>query len=248
MHTNAEALRVFFDLGMWDQIVGMADDLLSWSETHHESQVEANALLGRADILVYRGNYRDPAALQNRLLELGRQIEDLQVLVPSLALSALIEQSQGHLSDAVDLIGELDRASRDHIPYRARHLPTAVRVLVGAGEVTRAEAFISDMEVAALRDRNSLLTGWAVVAEANQDHQQAIELYDDAAQRWAEFGFVLEHAQALLGAARCTLATGRRADVSARLHRAREIFSRLGARPLIDEVDAHLHSATALSS
>jgi hypothetical protein len=33
-----------------------------------------------------------------------------------------------------------------------------------------------------------------------------------------------------------------------RLHEVREIFSRLGARPLVEEVDGHLQRATALTS
>ena len=65
-----------------------------------------------------------------------------------------------------------------------------------------AESFISGMEGAALRDRNCLLTGRALVAEAHEEHDRAVELYDHAARRWDDFGFVLEHGQAFLGAAR----------------------------------------------
>ena len=248
MHSRSELLRVLFDLGDWEQIIDLAGELLSWSETCDDAQVEANARIGRAQVLCWRGHYMDAAELQDRISELGRRIEDLQVLVPALAVSALIEQARGHISGAIDLIGELDRATRDHFPYRARHLPTAVRVLVEAGEVARAEEFMNGMEVAALRDRNCLLTGRAVVAEAKQEHDQATDLYDDAAQRWADFGFVLEHGQALLGVARCMLALEKSSNALPRLHRAREIFTKLEARPLIEEVDTQLQRATALTS
>ncbi len=248
MHSRSEFLRVLFDIGEWDKITRLAGELLRWSELHDNNQIEVNALLGRAQVLLWRGLNGEAGALKGQLLELGRRIGDLQVLVPSLAVSALVEQASGKTEPAVNLIDELDRATRDHFPYRARHLPTAIRILTWAGDVAGAKNFMKDMEVAALRDRNCLMTGRAIVAEAKQDHDQAIELYDDAAQRWADFGFALEHGQALLGAARCLLALGRSTDALPRLHRAREIFTKLEARPLIEEVDTQLQRATARTS
>jgi hypothetical protein len=123
-----------------------------------------------------------------------------------------------------------------------------VRVLLWAGDVAGAEGFIGGMDVAYLRDRNSLLTGRALVAEAKQEHDQAIELYDDVARRWADYGFALEHGQGLLGAARCMLASDRNDEAIRRLHKAQEILAKLGARPLLDEVDAQLERATTLTS
>ena len=248
MDDKSESLRALFDLGEWNRIIHQAGELLSWSEACGEIQTEAKALPVQVQVLCCRGGHSEAAALQGRLLDLGRQIQDLQVLVPSLAVSALVEQARGKPEQAVDLIDELDRATRDHFPYRARHLPTVVRVLIWAGDVAGAESFMSGMEVSALRDRNCLLTGRALVAEAHEEHDRAVELYDDAAQRWADFGFVLEHGQALLGAARCLLALGRSSEVLPRLHRAREIFTTLEARPLIEEVDVQLQRATALTS
>lgn len=248
MINQADFLRVLFDLGDWDQVHGLTGELLNWSEACDDAQVEANALLGRAQVLLWRGHYGEAGGLQGLLLELARRIEDLQVLVPALAVSALIEQSRGNTRDAVNLIEQLDQATRDHAPFRARHLPTVVRVLIWAGELAKAEDFVKDMDVAALRDRNCLLTGRALVAEARADHHQAIELYDDAAQRWADFGFALEHGQALLGAARSMLVVGRSGDVLPRLNQAREIFTKLEARPLLAEIGAQLQRATALTS
>jgi tetratricopeptide (TPR) repeat protein len=248
MDNRAEMLRVLADLGEWGQVIERAEELLEWSTAHHQDQTSAKVLVAQVQVLFWRGEKERSRALQGRLEELGRRIGDHQVLVPSLALSALIEQGRGHTSRALELIGELDRVSSNSVHWRAHHLPTAARVLVSAGWADRAEEFVAELEVIAWRDRNCLLTGRAVVAEAKQERETAVCLYDDAAGQWAEFGFALEHGQALLGAARCSLALGRRDDALPRLHRAREIFTKLDARPLIGEVDANIQKATALSS
>jgi hypothetical protein len=84
--------------------------------------------------------------------------------------------------------------------------------------------------------------------EARGEIERAADLYREAAERWAEFGHVPERGQALLGLGRCLTATGGSAEAVTPLRDAREIFSSLGARPLLDEADAWLAKATALSS
>jgi class 3 adenylate cyclase len=243
---RSEFLRVLFDVGEWDRITGLAHELLEWSKTRANRQVEAKTLVVLTQVLFWRGRYEEVDWAH--LLGLARKIEDPQVLVPALAVSALVAEKRGDVNHAAELIRELDSCSQQIGPWRAHHLPTAIRILVREGHEARAAEFCDTTSVAALRDRNCLLTGRAVLVEGQQDHQRAVAMYDDAAERWAEFGFALEHGQALLGAARCSLALGRHDGVRPRLSEAREIFSKLGARPLIDEVDAHLETATALAT
>ncbi len=71
-------------------------------------------------------------------------------------------------------------------------------------------------------------------------------LYQEAAQRWSDYGFVLEEAQAHFGLARCFMALGDRETATEPLQKARAIFTRLQARPLINEVDSHLEGVVAL--
>lgn len=78
--------------------------------------------------------------------------------------------------------------------------------------------------------------------------EQALGLYIEAARRWKDYGHILEEGYALLGAGRCRLMMGGIDEAVTRLHEARAIFTNLGARLLIDEVDRHLGEATALSS
>ncbi len=99
------------------------------------------------------------------------------MLIPALAVTALVEQAQGHTDQAVNSIAELDHATRHHHGRRARYLPAAVRVLISANLLGRAERFLSGMVVSAARDRHSLLTGRALVAEAAGQFQEGSDLY-----------------------------------------------------------------------
>lgn len=86
------------------------------------------------------------------------------------------------------------------------------------------------------------------MAEARGDLDEASGLYGDVAERWREYGHVPVRAQALLGLGRCLVQAGAAAEASAPLGEARTVFSGLRARPLLDETDAWLARATALSS
>jgi class 3 adenylate cyclase/tetratricopeptide (TPR) repeat protein len=243
---KAESLRALFDLGEWNKVVALSGEVLSWSKAHGDIQTEATALPILTQVLSYREGHMEAATRRDRLLELGRQIQDLQVFVPSLAVSALIDQGRGSTEQAVDLIDELDRATRDNIPLRARYLPSVVRVLIWAAKVTQAAHFMKGLEAVALRDRNCLTTGRALVAEALHEPDTAAKLYEDASQRWAEYGFVLEEGQAHLGLARCLIALGDREAATEPLQKARVLFERLGAKPLLNEVNGFLGEARAV--
>jgi tetratricopeptide (TPR) repeat protein len=76
-----------------------------------------------------------------------------------------------------------------------------------------------------LRRRNSRLEstrrseGIAILAEAKGLTDEARALYQQAAERWADYGFVLEEGQAHLGLARCLIALG---DEQAAIGRSRK--------------------------
>ncbi|MDQ3660257.1 MAG: hypothetical protein M3454_04185, partial [Actinomycetota bacterium] len=245
---KAESFRVLFDLGKWEGILRSARDLLRWGEDHHNPQVEVTVLLTQAQVLLHRGRTDEAAAIQERLIGLAREIRDLQVLVPALAIAALIELTEGRTRQAVVLVDELDLLTSPHHRWRARYLPMVVRVLVWADQVDDAEKFMSGMAVRAARDQHALLMGHAIVAEASGRIEKACDLYREAASRWADYGFVLEEGQAHLGLARCLLALGDHVAVAEPLQRAGAIFKRLDARPLLDDVDRTSAQATALTS
>ena len=79
-----------------------------------------------------------------------------------------------------------------------------------------------------------------MLAEADGDPQAALPLFEEAAKRWAEYGYTLGRGLALLGSARCSLALGRKTDATPVLHQAHDIFAGLEAAPALAEVDALL--------
>jgi hypothetical protein len=88
----------------------------------------------------------------------------------------------------------------------------------------------------------------AVVAEFNDKPAEALELYEDAAPRWSEYGSVLERANALFGAGRSLLALGRSHEAATRLQEARTLYQDLGAEPSVARVDEALARATSVSA
>ena len=246
MAGKADFLWVQFDLGAWAEIDRSAMDLLRWCEDRGgHPQVEVTVLTKQAEVLLFRGRIDQAAAIQGRLIGLARKIGDHQVLVPALAVAALIAQSQDNGKQAMALIAELDHLTSEH-HNRALYLPTVVRVLISAGQVDEAENFLTGVQVSAARDQHSMLTGHALVTEAIGSTEDARDLYQEAARRWADYGFLLEEGQAHLGVGRCLIALGDRESATEPLQDARAIFTKLRARPLINEVDSHLGGVVAL--
>ena len=68
--------------------------------------------------------------------------------------------------------------------------------------------------------------------------QAALVAFDDAAVAWERIGQPYPLAVALLRATEAALAAGDRGAAAARLRRAEELADRLGAGPLLDEIES----------
>jgi tetratricopeptide (TPR) repeat protein len=248
IHSRASVLPIRYDLGEWDRLLDEGHQIITSDEDGKHSAAEIMAMPYIAHVLAWRQQAEEAHTLCLRLLPRARDVADLQSLVPALAVSAHLARMSGDHKAAIDLIEELDQVTRHSTPWRSRHLPTALRVLIAAGEVEKAKRFASGIEVTATSDCTCVLTGQAILAEAKGQIEQARNLYQQAAQRWADYGFVLEEGQAHLGLGRCLIALAEREASTEPLQKARTIFSELGARSLLDEVDRHLGEATAVSS
>jgi class 3 adenylate cyclase/tetratricopeptide (TPR) repeat protein len=246
-HERAESLWMLYDLGDWDLLLDVADELIAWAEQRRVLVVKAAALPCIAQVIAFRQQIDKAESWCEESLLLTRKVEEVQKLAPALAVAALVAQMRGAFGEAVDLIEELDQVTRHSPPWRSRHLPTALRVFNSAGQLDKAETFASGIKVTATRDVNCVLTGQAILAEAKGRAAEARDLHQQAAQRWADYGFVLEEGQAHLGLARCLITLGDREGATVPLRKAQTIFSHLGAVPLLKEVEGYLGKAQAAS-
>jgi tetratricopeptide (TPR) repeat protein len=248
VYGRAVSLWMLYDLGQWDKVLDIGRLTVERSRQQRLGVAEVIALPYMAQAMAWRQQLAEADSLCEKALSKARQMKTLPTLALAVVIAAFVASMRDQLEAAVALIEELDGVTRHSAPYRSRHLPTALRLLVAAGEVERAVSFAHGLEVTATRDRYCVLTGRAILAEAKGHTEEARVLYEEAAERWADYGFVPEEGQAHLGLGRCFVALDDRQAATQPLHRARAIFSRLGAVPLIEEVDRHLGKATALSS
>jgi tetratricopeptide (TPR) repeat protein len=234
------------DLGRWDELLGLAEGVIARDHADGGRYVGVWAQVHKAYVLGCRGQLTTARALVEAFLPAARKIDDLQVLVPALATAALVGQADGESRATTRLVAELRAATArggGHW-YRAQYLADLARLCVAAGEPALAEELVAETRAVPARHQLTALSARAALAEARGDLDAAAGRYEQAARGWAAYGHVLEHGQALLGAARCLL-RGDRADAPAKLRAARGIFAGLGAHPLTTQTDTWLLDATA---
>jgi class 3 adenylate cyclase/tetratricopeptide (TPR) repeat protein len=248
----SESIRSTFDLGEWDELLSRSAELRPTLEAQGSGYYLAGMEPYRAAVLLWRGDLAAARASVESVLASAREIADLQVLVPAIAVAALVEQASGRRTAALALAREYEAAVQAR-PAQAGwywgwwFLADLVRVCVAAGRLDRAAALIGDARPTVLRHRLSVLAARAVLTEAQGEFGLAAKLHAEAAHGWQAYGHVLEHGQALLGLGRCRIAIGER-DTEQCLTEARRLFTRLQAASLLAEADRWLGQAVAQTS
>ena len=245
MAFRAETLRPLFDLGDWDHLLEAAGQVLRWAGPDGERYFTLLAQSQQARVLACRGDLAQAADLTDRALQVARGIGDPQVLVTALTVAALVKRALDDAPAAVALVAEVEQATREQPGmYRAQHACELVRVCTATGAVDLAERLLEGVEAPGRRHALSLLTAGAILEEARDRPERASTAFREALDGWRGFGFLLEEGEAGLGAGR-TLVQLRRPDAADLLERARAIFTRLGAAPLVIKTDRWLHLAAA---
>jgi class 3 adenylate cyclase/tetratricopeptide (TPR) repeat protein len=239
MWSYGGALESLFDLGEWDRVLRMVDEMLAWDRQHGPTRLSVTALTYRGWVQLRRGYAEEVAATLAELLPLAQEIGYADYLAPALTLASEDALSQGDPAGAVGHIRRFVEVTRGSEEYRSMFLPVVLRVLVAAGAVEEAEELLGGAgEPTSLRHRLSILSARAVVAEATGEAAEALELYVEATEGWRGYGFALERARALLGQARSLLALDRGPEALPLLETARSLVAQLGARPLVEEIDS----------
>jgi class 3 adenylate cyclase/tetratricopeptide (TPR) repeat protein len=239
---RTQSVGPLFDLGRWDELVSVADEVIEWSEAAGSGYDEITARLWETQVLILRGQVPQATSITD-LMTPAREIGDPQVLVPAVVVSGLIALDEGRAEEAIRLVEELDRAPDIGLGwYREHFVGDLVRLCVAAGDNPMASKLIEQAEAFTTRHRLSLASARAALQEAFGMLEEASALYEEAIPGWTEYGHVVETGRALLGAGRCRLRM-RHQDARPQLLRAREIFTDLGASVLLAEADACLAEA-----
>jgi class 3 adenylate cyclase/tetratricopeptide (TPR) repeat protein len=236
----AESAWMLYDLGRWDEVLEATDRALAFAGLP-TGQLRLIALPYKAQVLVRRGKTAEAAILVEEFVTLAREARDAQVLVPALAVAALVEQAGGNLAEALGLVDEIEQSTRGIADnHRAFMIDELAAVAAEAGDLDSIRRIVDSIRVTAGRTGHGLVGARAVLAEADGDAGAALTLFEEAAERWAKYGYVFGQGLALLGSARCMLALGPRSEAAPVLQQARDIFAGLEAAPALAEVDALL--------
>jgi tetratricopeptide (TPR) repeat protein len=225
MWQRGERLRALYHGGEWDDALADATELLAWDLERGGGPLEVYAQLPLAGINVHRGNVGEAQAHVDALVRAARKSGDPQVVVPALAMAALVASATDDVTGAVEHLTELERITAGEPAWRAYCQVEPTRIALAASQRPLAEKFLDNIEFVPGWGRCARPTARAALAEAAGDLETATSCYREAARCWEEYGSVLEQAYALLGLGRCgDVAAAREAD---------DVFGRLDARPVL---------------
>jgi tetratricopeptide (TPR) repeat protein len=189
-------------------------------------------------VLAIRGDFEQARGLVAEALPIARGVEpralvDLLLVAVDCARAtyASDRSTQGDFVDEIVATLQDPEADAD----MAQSLSRLARVLVPAGRGDLVLRVIDHTPPGILFFDNNVLAARAVLTEAEGRLSDGFDLYMQTAAAWAGYGYPLEQAHALLGAARCSLALG--LPSRALVREAREILTQLGAAPLLAGTD-----------
>jgi class 3 adenylate cyclase len=238
---RSESSWPLFDLGEWDEILRIPEELL----VNPSGQMSVMVRSYQAWVLARRGDVAEAQALVEGLLPRAREIRDAQILTPALVVGALVAGLRGRHAELLALLQELTAETRDKPAFRAGYIAEVARICLIADARDQLAGLLEDAGAPRIARRgHSVASARAVLAELEARLEEAALLHADAAERWAEYGAIVEQGHSLLGHGRSLVGLGRPAEVSEPVTRAREIFVRLDARPLVAEAETLLQASS----
>jgi tetratricopeptide (TPR) repeat protein len=243
---QAEMTWPLYELGEWDEVVKIVDQVTR--DAPPGVYLTTMALSQKALVFVQRNRVDEASDLVDDLLPRARDVGDLQALLPALNAAAAVAAAKGDLPGAIAFAREVLAATREATMRRADHLPELVSIAVAAGEFDVAKMLLQADFPESGRAAHAFVAARGVLEEGKGDFERALDLYEDAAERWSEYGYVLGRGNALLGAGRCLIGLSRTGEATSRLRAAREIFQGLEAEPAVKRVDDALARVTSVSA
>ena len=217
--------------GDWDWAVLELDEMLA-GDLHRETRIS-----GLTSVIQIRALRGDPVA--ELLAEAERQAGDAtdrQILHGVLGSRAAWTMCRGDFLAAAEAYR---RAAAMNTGATPDYTDLAARAAIRAGDVAAATADLAALEATAVRGpaidarRAAIQAGLAALGGHVAD---ALALYRDANRRFRDSGLVLD--EGLTAIEMATLLDPAEPEVRAAINAGRAILLRLGARPLIEQLDA----------
>jgi len=221
--TKAEVAFDLFMLGRWDEALEIVDAEIARMEAGAPHYIEVQHRQTRARMRLGRGDPEGALADADRGVEVGRNAQDLQALMPTLAERARILFQLGRREEAAAAIDEV-LGSIDPEPAMgwAWWIVPAAVVLSGTGRASKILALGGE----------ELPSGWIQAARrwAMGDLSGAADLFD-------EMGSAGDEAAARTAEADRLITQGKRPDAEPFLSRALELYRMMGATAFIQEAE-----------
>jgi class 3 adenylate cyclase/tetratricopeptide (TPR) repeat protein len=244
----AKSLRYLAERGLSEQTaeqtVREAESLAEQAEIGGNFPALNAARSVHLRLLAQRGDGARAIAAAEDVAVRAREAGIPEETAPALHAVAQLLLAAGRPEDARSIFNELEELAATSDPGVVQTLAELVRSALALGDPVLAGRLAEGVEPRTPLAEHALCACHAQLAEAAGAQAEAATLYDDAAQRWREFGNVPERAYALLGQGRC-LAALSKAEASAPLREARELFAAMGYKPALAETEALLGEGEA---
>jgi class 3 adenylate cyclase/tetratricopeptide (TPR) repeat protein len=232
---NQQRVSLLFALGEFDQVLELAESLVRQTGWKHNPRVLIAVCSLEWDVLLLRGLADRLAALPNDL-EAGVDDEPNRPAKGTrLVVAARIRAALGQREAAIAL---MMKAADEEL-----NANRVVEFSVELGEPELAERFAALYPDNIWRRVNDVL-----IAEARGDLDTAANSYPELVNHFRHTGDVVYLAKTLVWQARVLTGLGRTSEAAEALDEARPILVKLGAAPMLAEVDALLQQLTALSA
>jgi class 3 adenylate cyclase/tetratricopeptide (TPR) repeat protein len=225
-----------FLTGDWDTAIdefrsGLAED----PELSYHIQLLANLI----NVLAWRGE--DVADDLASLEALGSSVDDPVLVATLLDTRAYVALAAGDLRSAAEAFREEARHASDQSVLT---LYLATRPTLWLGDRAGAAANVADLDATGLHGpvveaRRATITAGLLAHDGRT--AEALAMYRDVLQRWAGLGLTVE--AAMTGLDMATLIGPDEPDVTRAADESRAFFTRVGAKPFLERLDAAMTAA-----
>ncbi|MGZ4124612.1 MAG: ATP-binding protein [Actinomycetota bacterium] len=201
--SKAGALFSLYELERDDDVLRLADEILTLGEDRVDATVWVFAHVMRSEVLLDRGRH-DEVVDRMDLLERARAAEDVQAIAPALVTAARIAVTAGDRRDAERLLHEFADLTRDVGPeFREAILARAARLAVRLHTADVLADLIDASTGELSHHSHNLASARAALLEVRGRSGEARDAYREAATGWERFGSRREAAFARVAADRC---------------------------------------------